>query len=180
MSREADLIRGAKLRRDEFRVCVDPDLVDEYERLLGEQAAAREAARTSLAGGAVLDLQEQIDGLREEMEAATVTLVLQALPRREYRSLVDKHPPGKDADGKVIPRDERAGVAYFEFYDELARRSIVSPQLDAETLDILLDDKLTDGQWQELTSLCNRLNLTSVDVPFLPAGSPSRRRSSAK
>lgn len=179
MTSAADLIRGAKLRRDEFRVCADPDLVDEYEHLLAEQATARAAARDSLAGGDVLDLQVRIDTLRGEMEEATVTLVLQALPRREYRALVDKHPPGKDEDGKVLARDERVGVDYFAFYDELARRSIVEPHLDAGTLDILLDEKLSDGQWEDLTSRCSRLNRTTVDVPFLPAGSPSRRRSSS-
>lgn len=179
MSRETDLIRGAKLRRDEYRVCVDPDLVDEYERLLEQKAAAKEAARDSLAGGAVLDLETQIGALREEMEEATVTLVLQALPRREYRALVDKHPPRKDADGKVLPQDERVGVDRDGFYNELARRSIVQPGLDATTLDVLLDDKLSDGQWEELTTRCNLLNRSTVDVPFSPASSPTRRRSSS-
>lgn len=179
MSREADLIRGAKLRRDEYRVCVDPDLVDEYEHLHAEQATARAAARDSLAGGDVLDLQVRLDTLRGEMEEATVTLVLQALPRREYRALVDKHPPRKDTDGKVLPQDERVGVDRDGFYNELARRSIVQPELDATTVDVLLDDKLSDGQWEELTTRCNLLNRSTVDVPFSPASSPTRRRSSS-
>jgi hypothetical protein len=173
----SELIRGAKLRRDEFRVCVDPDLVDGYEQLLVEQAAAREAARDSLAGGAVLDIQTRLDELLEAMEAATVTLVLQALPRREYRALVDKYPPRKDDEGKPLPRDERFGVDYDAFYSELARRSIVEPALDAATLDILLDEKLSDGQWEALTTACARLNRSTVDVPFSPASSPRTRRS---
>lgn len=188
MTSAADLIRGAKLRRDEFRVCVDPPLVDDYERLLAEQAAERDAARDSLAGGRVLDIQVQLDLLLEQMEAATVTLVLQALPRREYRALIDKHPPRKGDDGTLIPRDERFGIDYDGFFNELARRSILGSRVDDETIEdlpadvveLLIEERLSDGQWEDLTSRCNRLNRATVDVPFSPAGSPRTRRSSAR
>jgi hypothetical protein len=177
----ADLIRGGKLRRDEYRVCLDPDLVDEYERLLEAKASATARDADSLAGGQAVELQQEIDGVLEAMEAATVVLVLQALPRREYRTLVDKHPVPRDADGKASrQRDERAGVDYDEFFSELARRSIVEPELDAPTMDLLLDERLSDGQWDELATKCNLINRSTVDVPFLPAGSTSRRRSAAK
>jgi len=179
VSREADLIRGAKLRRDEYRICTDPDLVDEYERLVEAKAAATVRDADSLAGGQAIEIQSEIDALREEMEEATVTLVLQALSRREYAALVDKHPPRKDAEGVTLPVDVRYGVDYEGFFNELARRSIVAPELDAQTLDLLIDEKLSDGQWEDLTTRCGKLNRTTVDVPFWPAGSPSRRRSSA-
>ncbi len=51
----------------------------------------------TFAGGHAAAVQAQIDGLLEAMEAATVVLVLQALPRKDYRALVDAHPPRKDS-----------------------------------------------------------------------------------
>lgn len=185
----ADLIRGAKLRTDEFRVCVDPDLVDEHARLQADLAADKATTADSFAGGGrSAEIQARIDGVLEEMEASIVTLVLRALPRREYRAMLDAHPPRKDADGKTLPRDERYGVDYDAFYNELARRSILGSRvdektiedLDAETIDLLIEEKLSDGQWEDLTSRCHRLNRTTVDVPFSPAGSPKRRRSSGR
>jgi hypothetical protein len=176
-----DLIRGGRLRRDEYRVCLDPDLVDEYERLVEAKASATARDADSLAGGQAVEIQHQIDDLLEAMEAATLTLVLQALPRREYRALVDKHPIPRDGDGKALHRrDENTGVDYDAFFSELARRSIVEPELDAATVDLLLDERLSDGQWDELTTKCTLLNRSTVDVPFSPAGSTSRRRSAAK
>jgi hypothetical protein len=171
-----------------MRLCVDPDLVGVHDELLADLAAARAGAAESFAGGGrSAEIQARIDDVLEEMEAATVTLVLQALPRPKYRAMIDAHPPRKDADGKTLPRDERYGVDYDAFYNELARCSILGARvdeetvedLDADTVDLLVDEKLSDGQWEELTSRCHRLNRTTVDVPFSPAGSPSRRRSSA-
>lgn len=177
----ADLIRDGKLRRAEFAACMDPDLVDEHERLTAERAEELARAADSFAGGSrAPEIQAQIDGLLEEMEAATVTLVLQALPRRRYRALIDQHPPRKDADGVVVPRDARLGVHYDDFFAALVRASIVEPDLDAETVDLLLDERLSDGQWERLTTIAWNLNRASVDVPFSPAGSASRRRSSAR
>lgn len=184
----ADLIRGATLRRDEWRLCVQPELVTDWEELRAEQAAERGRAAESFSGGGRANkLQEELDVLAEQMEACTVTLVLQALPRREYRALVDEHPPRKDADGNVLPTDARYGVDYDAFYNVLARRSILGARVDEETIEdldeatvnLLIDEKLTDGQWEELTSRCHRLNRATVDIPFSPAGSPTRRRSTA-
>lgn len=183
----ADLIRGAKLRRDEFRFCTDPDLVTAYEdaqtRLA--DAAARDAQKFS--GGSAAAVQAEIDGLLDEMAEATVTLVLQALPRRRYRELVHEHPPRKDADGKIARRDEVANVDYDGFFNALARACILGAddgdggveELPADVVDLLIEEQLSDGQWDELTTKCNVLNRVTVDVPFSPASSPSRRHSSA-
>jgi hypothetical protein len=173
------LIRGGKLRTDEFRVCMDPDLVDEYERLIVERDEAKEAARDSLAGGSVAELDAQISELLDAMGAATVPLVLKGLPRPQWRAMLDRHPPRKDAEGKNLARDI-LGFNYEAFFDELIRASLVSPVLDEETLTLLLDERLTDAQWEALTNVVWGLNRTAVDVPFSPAVSASRRNSSRK
>lgn len=183
----ADRIRGAKLRRGTFRFCADPDLVTAYEdaqtRLA--DAAARDAQKFS--GGSAAAVQAELNELLEQMAESTVTLVLQALPRRKYRALVDAHPPRAGADGKILPRDERVNVDYDGFFNALARECILGAddgdggveELPEDVVDLLIEDQLSDGQWDELTTKCNLLNRVTVDVPFSPAGSPSRRRSSA-
>lgn len=175
------LIRNGKPRTDEYRVCLDPDLVGEYERLVVARDAAKEAARDSLAGGTVVELDAEIAALLEQMQDATVTLVLKSLPRPAFRAFVDKHPQRKDADGKLLqPALDGLGVDFDGFFSEFIPASIVSPVLDEETLTILLEERLTDQQYIDLALLCWSLNKTSVDVPFSPAGSRRTRTSSAR
>lgn len=183
----ADRIRGAQLRRDTFRFCADPNLLLEHDRLQAELAEAVEQDSQSFAGARAAAVHAEIEQLLEAVEDVTVTLVLQALPRRKYRALVDLHPPRKDAEGVSPPADVRYGVNYDEFFNDLARQSILGAddgdggieELDGDVIELLLEEQLTDGQWEDLTTKCGRLNRTTVDVPFSPASSPTRRRSTA-
>lgn len=173
-------IRAGKLRTDKFPVCLDPDLVGEYEQLLERRSEANEVARGSLAGGSVVEFDAEIADLLEQMQAATITLVLQALPRPKFRALVDEHPPRMDDGGKLAHAEDAIGVNVATFFDALIRVSVAAPVLDDETLTLLIDERLTDRQWQDLTDAAWNLNRTSVNVPFSPAVSPSRRNSSAR
>jgi hypothetical protein len=133
-----DLIRGGKLPEKDFPVCVDPDLVAEHEELVKLRDAAKEVGSTSLAGSATTELDEQIADLLTRMEAATVTLRLRALGRRRWKGLKDEHPPRKDAEGNILPEDLYVGVSRHEFFDALVRKSIVEPELDDETVTVLI------------------------------------------
>lgn len=174
------LIRGGKLRTDEYRVCLDPDLVNEYERLLAARDAAKAEAADSLAGGRTVELDAQVAEILEQMQTATITLVFKALPRPEFRAMCDRHPPRKDAEGKVTHAEDGIGVNFDSFFDEIVRSTLVAPVLEAEDRDRLFDELLTDRQWQDLTDVVWLLNRAKVSVPFLPAVSPSRRSSSPR
>lgn len=177
------LIRNGKLKTDEFRACMDPDLIAEHQDLLDQRAAARARAEDSLAGGNVAELEEKIAGVLDRIEAQTVVLVLKALPRPEFRSLKDAHPPRRDPEGNPLPEhadDWRLGVNVDTFFDPLIRAELVSPVLDEDTLTMLLEERLTDGQWDALTTVAWNLNLDKISVPFSSAVSPSRRSSSRK
>lgn len=181
------LIHGAKLRTTTFPICLDPDLVDEYERLLDEEErAADEDARAIESGSASLggrspkvDLSEALDDCEERMRDNTLTLVLTALPNPDFQAMLDRHPPRRDDAGNV-PHADRLGYNDSTFYAELVPASITGPDLDADDIDVLLRQKLSHRQWQELTTAAWNLNRTTVDIPFSRAGSPNRRRSSAK
>lgn len=176
----ADLIRGGKLPEKPFPVCVDPDLVAEYEQLVAKRDTAKQVASTSLAGKATGELDAQIADLQQRMEAATIVLRLRALSRRRWRELRDEHPARKAEDGSVLPEDMFLGVNREPFLNALVRESIVEPELDAETVDLLLDERLTDGQWDELNSTCWNLNESRISVPLSSAASPSRKTSARK
>lgn len=190
------LIAAGKRRTDTFRACMDPDLVgayeilaDERERLVEERDSKQQSARDSLAGKAdtgqvdaqIADVDKELAALDARIEAVTVVLTLEALPRAEFRAMVDRHPPRKDAEGKLThPGRDQFGVAYEPFMDELLRASITDPQLDPETLDLLLDERLTDRDWERLTEVAWLLNRAVVSVPFSPAASTKTRGSSKR
>lgn len=173
------LIRAAKLPEREFRVCVEPDLVAEYERLTKVRDDAKAAGADSMAGADTGEVDKQIADVQKQMTAATVVLRLRALGRRRWRELRDEHPPQKDADGNVLPSDI-LGVNFESFFNALLRESIIEPALDAETLDLLLDERLTDRQWMDLTDVAWNLNEARISVPFSPAASPTRKSSAPK
>jgi hypothetical protein len=180
----AALIRAGKPRTLTYAVCVDPDLVGEYERALAEQARAKEGARDSLGAGAMpAGLEERIAGLLEQIEANTVTLVFRTLPRPQFKALRDQYPPRRNDDGAIDPQhlnDARLGVNNDEFWEPLIRASLVSPELDDETMRVLVEELLTDGQWSELSTKVWNLNESTVSVPFSPAASTTNANSSPR
>lgn len=167
------VIRRRKPRTLTYRVCVDPDLVREYEAAVAEQNAAKSGPRDSLAAGGVPDgLEQRIADLLAQVEANTIPLTFKALPRPEFRALRDGHPPKKDADGNFARLvDARLGIDADGFAEPLVRASLVSPELDDEDLTALIDEVLTDGQWDDLFTKLWNLNEEKVDVPFSPAAS---------
>jgi hypothetical protein len=167
------LIRRRKPRTLEYRVCVDPDLVREYEAAVAERDAARSGPRDSLAAGAVPDgLEQRIADLLTQVEANTIPLTFKALSRPEFRALRDAHPPKKDADGNFVRVvDSRLGVDADGFGEPLVRASLVAPELDDDDVTALINEVLTDGQWDDVFTKVWNLNVETVDVPFSPAGS---------
>jgi hypothetical protein len=139
------LIRGGRLRTDEFRVCLDGEALGDYGRL---SRARQENPSPELDA----DLAEVGDRVRE----ATVVLTFTALPHRRFRDIVDKHPPRQVGD-RTHPHDV-LGMNYEPFFAELLRVSLVDPQLDDDTMTVLLDEKLTDRQHDDLTDLVWSLN----------------------
>lgn len=173
------LIRRRKPRTAEYRACVVPDLVGEYEAAVAERDQARTAPRDSLAAGAVPpEVEERIAALLEQIEANTLVLRFKALPRPEFKALRDKHPAKRDEDGNFVRViDARLGVDTEGFGEPLVRTSLISPDLDDEDLTALIDEVLTDGQWDELFTLIWNLNESTIDVPFSPAVSPTTQTS---
>lgn len=142
----------------------DLDLVDEYNRLQ-EQAANP----TSLGGADTTRLDE----VRAELAAGTMTFRLQALGRRSLQKLLDGHPPRKDKN-----RDQLLGFNEDTATAALLRKCLVEPDLSDDKLTELLDEDLTDGQYEALSDAGWALNRRSVDVPLSWTASTPPRNSS--
>jgi hypothetical protein len=143
----------------------DLDLVDEYDQL---QAAA--ANPTSLAGPDTARLDE----IRQELQAATMVFRFRALGRRRMQKLLDDNPPRKDK-----PRDQLHGFNEETATDALIRKCLIEPDLSDQAITDLLEDQLTDGQYEQLSDTVWALNRRAVDVPFSWNGSSSPRSSAA-
>lgn len=180
----AALIRGGKPRTLPYPHCMDPDLVDEYERAVSERDKAKSGVRDSLSAGAVApELEQRVADLLEQVEAKTVTLLFQALPKPEFKALRDLYPPRRNDDGQIEAKhiqDARYGINFDDFWEPFIRASLVSPELDDETMTVLIEERFTDGQWDDVTTKVWNLNQSKVDVSFLPAASTTTPSSGLK
>lgn len=166
----ATLIREGRLPERTIQVCLAADLVGEWEALDSQRS---EIDRSDSLNDPAAQLTAQMDKLRDEMIASTITFRVRALPRRRWRELYAAHPPRKNPDGSTLQRDALLGINYEAFFDALLKESIIEPELDTETLDLLLSERLTDRQWEGLTDVAWNLNRGAVNVPFSQAASPS-------
>ncbi len=171
------LLDQAKPLQQPVPICLRGDLVSEVERLNEELATVLQAeADARVSGAASLDtgsqgrqIAEQIEALREQMKASTITFMLRALPKQRFRAMIDEHPPRKDDDGGVLALDDM-GVNSSTFFDVLIRECTAEPQLTEPQWQKLFG-KLSDRQFQVLSTTAWAVNRSDVDVPFSRAAS---------
>lgn len=165
----AILARATRPRRT-VKVCLAGAVVAEMEALDEELAAAERPADRLNTGPAVRALQKQLDDLREQAEADTIEIVVQAVNRTAWHELIAANPPRKLPDGTLHQADKMAGVNESTFYDAIIRACWVTPEVDEATLTALLD-QLTDRQYDQLGNAAWAVNRHEVSIPLSRAGS---------
>lgn len=187
-----DIIAAARRPERTYDVCLRGDLQATWEALDRQLGEATRSGAGSLEGDARIEIAQQMDQVREQMQGAVITLTLRALPRPDYRDLEAKHPPRKPTDAKQLARakadgddsalaaaeqadafaarDKQAGFNTDTFYTALMRACLVDPELD-EVDWKGLDEAMTDRQFDELANLALVLNRGEVGVPFSPTAS---------
>jgi hypothetical protein len=169
----AQIVAGAKLPAAKVKLCLRGDLVvahqaanDAFEKALLEHGESLAGTPPELE-----PLAAAVDAIQEEMAAYTLVVTMQGLPGRKYQELKEQHPPRKDDEGLgVHPDDRQFGVDVSTFFPALIPLITVDPaDLTAELWNELLDEKLTDGQIQELCVTAYNVNEARLDVPFSPA-----------
>lgn len=169
-------IRNAHRPERTVELCLAGDLVAEWELLDRQRVAALRNTADSLDGGAAGEIVAQMEALRERMAAATITVRLRALPRAAYTRLLGEHGPRRDDEGQVVPEDV-AGWNSETYWPAVIRASWLEPQLAPDVLDELLDEALSQRQFDELATVAHLVNRGRVDLPNLPAGSTTTRTS---
>jgi hypothetical protein len=164
------MLADAKLPERTVQICLRGDLVAEHEAAERELGSAQRAAADSLAGNGAAEIAERIEALEAEMREHTYEFRLRALPRHEFRALMSEHPPREG---------ERLDTAYVvnadTFFPALIRASVLDPELDAAEWAELLENQLTDFQFNSLFLTAWGLNTREVDIPFSLAASRMRR-----
>lgn len=176
------MLAEAQLPEKTVDVCLRGDLFAEHQAAEAELEQAEKAAEmsNSLDGGApVAKLSERIKAIEATMREHTYPFRIRGLASAKYRALKAEHPPRKDPDtGEVLDSDKFVGANIDTFFDALARRCTVDPELDEAGWRTLADEKLTESQLDEIGSVAFRLSVGEVSVPFSQAASRLSRSSS--
>jgi hypothetical protein len=172
------LLGEAKLPERTVPVCLRGDLAADHEAAERELEQAQRTAANSLAGNGAAAIAERVEALEEQMREHTYDFRLRAMKRHDFRAFMAAHPPREDEQGKK--EDAAWGVNRETFFPALIRVSVVDPELDAAEWTDLLDNRLTDYQFQELAVTAWALNAREVDIPFSRAASRLRQATDAE
>lgn len=137
-----------------------------------KEREGRDENGKSRRAGAVPDsvrLTAEHDALVVEAKERAVPVTLQALGRKQWRSLVAAHPPREGND-----EDKAVGVDESAFPDALVPASIVEPKFDIPADRDAFLDSLSDAQFGQLYSVAFYLNRSFGEAPkALSSPSPS-------
>lgn len=173
-----ELINDAELPEDTVKLCLRTNLQHEFEaadQRLSDALQSAEAA-DSLGGGPddIEALAAEVERIRRKMAASVVTFRFQARDKDRWPELIAEHPPREDNE-----QDSKYGLNFNSFFGALIRESTISPAMTPARWAKMLK-KITDGQWELLTSTLWRLNREQgPSVPFSRAASRILRNSAA-
>lgn len=173
------MLADAKRPERTVEVCMRGDLAAEHEQLERDLELAQKTAANDKEGGGIAALLDRIDTVETQMREHSYTFRLRALPRHEFRALVHAHPP-RETDGVRLPEDAAIGINRDTFFPVIIRVAVIDPELDDAEWTDLLDDKLTDHQFQELAWVAWQLNDGEVGIPFSRAASLARQVSASE
>jgi hypothetical protein len=174
-----DVFADAKLPTRSVPLCLRGDLIAAWQDLDRRFNQANEAPDEDTLASATSeearDLAQQMADLEEQMRAATRTFRLQGLPGSKWRELLKAHPPreGDTGDQQTEFNRDTFGVAALA-------ACCAMPKMTLAQAEKLIDEKLTDGQWNTLFAHVWNMHTTAVDVPFSLAASAIRAASAPK
>lgn len=171
----AELIRSGQLPERSVPICLAGALTAQHEDLTRKLTHAERMGGGSLEGNPeARRLADEITALETAMAEHVIEIRLRALPRKRWASLIAAHPARKDdANNPVDPNGYNADT----FVAAALRECVVEPDLDDELWTILIDERLSDGQYEVLTTAMWELNRAGVNVPFSRAASRIRQAS---
>ncbi len=153
------LKKRAKPRQRTVKICLDGDLSNEWGRLADAyDAAVRADARENRLPEAPA-LAEQMDELRDRMEAETEPFTFRQIGYQAWTDLMVESPPTDVQIERKLDHDP------VTFQPKAVAASLIAPALEPGEFAELLPD-LTAGQFARLWDACVAVNTGDNRVPF--------------
>lgn len=152
------LLSSAKQPEATVRLCLRGDLQSEWEKLDRQLSDNLAAAATLAPSAENEDLANCIKALESAMAESTVEVRFRALSRKPWLKLISDNAPRPSN-----PADQAMGFNTETLFEALIRESIVSPELDDEQFEKLLD-AVTSKQFDNLADAAWNLNRKDTDA----------------
>jgi hypothetical protein len=163
----ADLLAQAKPAERTIRLCLRGDLQAQWEQLDRDRAKAQGAASgDSLAGSPAVAIARQMETLRDEMEASTVVVHRPGADPQAVPGAQGRTPGPAGPEGRLVEDDRDQDVNTQTFWEPLIRACTVEPELTESQWRRLLDDVLSDQQYEALATAALVVCRGTVDIPF--------------
>lgn len=161
-----------KLRVIRTQVCLQPDLLEQWEDLSSELAEAQESAGGGRMNGPEVktakSLQRKLDDLEAVIDEVSPWFTYKAMPTKEYQALTAQHPPREDNQIDMFAGHDRDAVV-----SELVRKCLVGvakqehddpmPVSDQAWADLL--PNIAPSQWAVLRDTALEVNGGAVTPP---------------
>lgn len=159
-----------QLREGAARICMRPDLIDEWtdanETLTeAQQADASNKRLGSGASAATRKLAKRVRELEEEIAKTEVRFVFRAIPKARYSVIVEEHPPREKNYFDLSVGYNREAVD-----NELVRVCLIDPEFDEESWQNFLD-VCNPSEWDELVRVVRDVNGVQTTAPKSVAAS---------
>lgn len=161
-----EILGKARLPESSVPLCLAGDLQSRWEELdhqLGT-ASAKAMSLGEIAPAKVI--AEQMQALRDEMAASEVIFRLRALDARTWAKFRAEMPEEGKTDEEKASYDDR-------FHRWACKALVITcfdPAMTVEKAD-QLSQRLSEGQWQQLTNAVWELNAGRRNIPFSSAAS---------
>ncbi len=153
------LKKRAKPRQRTVKLCLDGDLSNEWGRLADAYDAAVRADARENRNPEAPALAEQMDALRDRMDAETEPFTLAQIGYQAWTDLMIESPPTDAQIERKLDHDPAA------FQPKAIAASLVTPDLDdGEFADLL--PLLTAEQVGKLWDACQAVNTGDNRIPF--------------
>lgn len=163
MSTLKEKLAEARRPRRIVSVCLRGDLTAEAQRIEDELRNIQQSTSPLRLGDGAGDeaLAQQLEDLRTQMQAESVTFELEAFSVLRWRELKSKHP----VPSEPTPTDTVLGADAVGFFNESVRAAIVEPAVDDDDWEHLTT-VLTQGEWDKFVEAVYALNEEPVSIPF--------------
>lgn len=154
------------------------DYADRLDDLYGRAEQVEQSERPARLGESseYAAIRAEYEALKAEAEAAATKVSLEAIGRKQWRALKERHPPrkGDDVDEDVRRGDRAAGVNIETVEDDLVYASLVEPKFESRAQYDEWADSLSEAEFQTVLFAAWKLvNVARTDPKSLPA-SPTR------